>query len=272
MVTPSKIIQIPSSERTVEYTDVGSGPVIVYLHGVIKSQTDPLIDELSKSHRIVAPFLPGYGSSTGGSGLNSVHDAALHLDETLDHLGISNAVLVGHSLGGLLAGELAAVSPRLFSHIIFIASYGLWSDDEPTMDFFTASPQEMSKAFYSDSSLPGAINLSQSPSEEATEVDPNTEDGMKIIKRLVEQAKTMSSAARYLWPIPDRGLADRMYRIRIPSLVIWGENDGIIPLSYADLFARNLPDSEKVLFPDAAHMLNEEYPQQLAHVILDFIS
>jgi pimeloyl-ACP methyl ester carboxylesterase len=103
-----------------------------------------------------------------------------------------------------------------------------------------------------------------------TDFDPATKEGQATIRYLVERAKSMSTAAKYLWPIPNRGLSKRLHRVTQPSLVIWGENDGIIPPTYASKFAARMPNATAHVLPNAAHMVIEEQPGRVVELITGF--
>ena len=257
--------------QQVELVEYGEGSPVFYLHGLLQRDDDPLLSELAKRRRIVAPLIPGYGSSTGGENLADMHDAVIYYLEILDRLSLRGLPLVGHSLGGMLAAELAAAAPERFSHVVLLAPFGLWDNSAPTFDFFAASPEELARAFYSDTDSEGALALTKAPQEAATEVDPDTVEGRAVIEYLVERAKTMMSASRFLWPIPNRGLSRRLFRLTMPTLVVWGADDGVIPPSYARRFAEAIGDCKTAVIPGAAHMLNEEKPHETASEISTFI-
>ena len=271
-MSETRVITLNGGAFDVEILEHGEGDPLLYLHGVIRIDDDPLVAELARRRRVVAPLLPGFGGSTGAENLTDVHDLAIYYAGLIDQLHLSRMPLVGHSLGGMFAAELAAVAPDRISHLVLIAPFGLWDDSAPTFDFFAASPPDMARAFYSDPNSPGALAIARAPQEVATEVNPDTPEGQAIIEQLVERVKTMSSAVRFLWPIPDRGLARRLYRLKMPTLVIWGEDDGVISPTYADLFSQNIADARTVLIPGAAHMLNHEKPDAAAAHIEKFIA
>ena len=272
-VTPPhrNTIGLEGGGQQVELVEHGEGSPVFYLHGLLGCDDNPLLAELAKRRRIVAPLIPGYGSSTGDENLGDMHDLVIYYLEILDRLGLRGLPIVGHSLGGMFAAELAAAAPERFSHVVLLAPFGLWDDSEPTFDFFAASPREQARAFYSDADSEGALALAKAPVEAATEVDPDTVEGRVVIEHLVERAKTMMSAARFLWPIPNRGLSRRLFRLTMPTLVVWGADDGVIPPSYASRFAEATGDRQPVVIPSASHMLPEEKPHEVAREILTFI-
>ena len=271
-MTTTTNIAVDNGSVNVELLTAGEGQPILYLHGVLHIQDDPLLVSLSKTNRLVAPMLPGYGNSTGGGQVTDIHDLALYYAQLVAELELDRFVLVGHSLGGMFAAELAAVIPERVSHLVLMAPFGLWDDAYPTLAFFAALPGDMAAAFYFDQMVSGAKAIAAAPQEIAMEVDPDTPAGQTVIDILVEQAKTMSSAVRYLWPIPDRGLRKRLYRLTMPTLLLWGEDDGVVDPQYAELFANSIATAETGLIPKAGHMLNDEKPKEVADQIETFIS
>ena len=267
----TRTVSLSGGACAVQILESGQGDPVLYLHGAIRIEPDPLMGELARRRRVVAPLLPGYGDSTGGEQLTDIHDLAIYYLELIDDLGLDRMVLVGHSLGGMFAAELAAVAPQRFSHLVLLAPFGLWNDAMPTLDFFPALPQDTAEAFYSDSKAPGAMAIVRTPQEVATEVDPETAEGQAVIGQLVERAKTMSAAVRYLWPIPDRGLSRRLYRLRMPTLIVWGEDDAVIDPRYAQMFSELIPGAERATVAGAAHMLNDERPKDVGALIERFI-
>jgi pimeloyl-ACP methyl ester carboxylesterase len=102
-------------------------------------------------------------------------------------------------------------------------------------------------------------------------VDPETPEGRGIIEFFLERARGMQAAARFLWPVPDKGLRKRLHRVRQPVLLLWGEHDGIVPPAYAEEFASILPDARIELVPDASHMVTAEQPARVGEAVEAFL-
>lgn len=262
-----RTVPVRGGEFQVDVLEGGAGKPLLYLHGVTGLQWTPLLERLSGNHTVYAPRTPGFGESTGTEKLDDVHDLVFFYLELLDELELDYLPVVGHSLGGMFAAELAAIHPGRFSHVVLASPFGLWDDANPVVDLFSISLPELARAMYADRSSAPAVAMATAPQARMTEVDPATEEGQATISYLVERAKSMSTAARYLWPIPNRGLSKRLHRVRQPALVIWGESDGIIPPSYAEHFASQMPNAAVHVVPDAAHMVVEEQPEHVASLI-----
>jgi pimeloyl-ACP methyl ester carboxylesterase len=169
--------------------------------------------------------------------------------------------VVGHSLGAMVAAELAAVQPQRFSAVVLIAPFGLWNPGYPVADFFSMSPADVARATYHDPESPAA-KAAGTPAR----------DDEAYIDFMLERAKSLATAAKYLWPIPNRGLVKRLHRVSAPSLLIWGESDGIVPPRYAEDFQRGIPHARVVVVAEAAHLPQVEQPERLAETVLGFVS
>ncbi|HLG70508.1 MAG TPA: alpha/beta hydrolase [Chloroflexota bacterium] len=246
----SRLLQIHGGQ--LEIDELGSGSPVVYLHGIWDAHEDAFVEELARSFSVTRLHLPGFGQSTGDEKLQDVHDAIYWLLDALDAAGISEAALIGHCLGGMLAAELAAVQPRRFPKLVLISPFGLWNGLHPTMDFFAASAAQLAEALHGPGAaapLPGGQSLEE----------------------VVARAKAREVAARFLWPLPNRGLNKRIHRITMPTLLVWGSEDGITPPDYGQDFRQLIPSSELHVVQGAAHMPHLAQPQAVATLVEAFL-
>ncbi|MBT4515169.1 MAG: alpha/beta hydrolase [Chloroflexi bacterium] len=260
-------VSVRNGEFHVDIHEGGSGDPILYLHGIAGLEWTPFLQQLSVGHTVIAPRTPGFGESTGTESLTDIHDLLYFYADLLDELDLGRLPIVGHSLGGMFAAELAAMQPRRFSHVALISPFGLWEGSDPVPDLFSISLSDLAEAMYADVKSEPAVALSTAPQARMTEVDPSTSEGQDTLNYLVERAKSMSTAAKYLWPIPNRGLSKRLHRVTQPSQIIWGASDGIIPPTYAERFAASMPNAAVHVVPDAAHMVVDEKPDHVAGLI-----
>jgi len=260
-------VSVRNGEFQVDVMEGGSGSPLLYLHGVAGLEWTPFLEQLSIGHTVIAPRTPGFGESTGTESLLGIHDLLYFYADLLDELDLGNLPIIGHSLGGMFAAELAAMQTRRFSHVALISPFGLWEGSDPVPDLFSISLPELADAMYADAKSEAAVAIATAPQARMTEVDPSTEEGQATLNFLVERAKSMSTAAKYLWPIPNRGLSKRLHRVTQPSQIIWGASDGITPPSYAKRFAASMPNAGVHMVPDAAHMVVDEQPAHVAGLI-----
>ena len=240
---------IQTEHVPVRYFEGGQGKPLVYLHGAGGLDLEMnFLTALAEKHHVFAPQLPGYGDSEECAELRDMLDFTLHGWDVVDALGIKDPILVGHSMGGMIAAEMAAIAPHDVSRLVLIASAGLWLDDHPIPDLFSTMPFELPQYLFHDPDS-GAKAFGAN----LTLTDPNF---LQVF--LVRNARQLGAAGKILFPIPDRGLRDRLYRIKAKTLLIWGESDRLIPPVYARAFQAALPQAALVMIKEAGHMLTFE--------------
>jgi pimeloyl-ACP methyl ester carboxylesterase len=245
----------------VELRQAGAGPAVLWLHGEAGPSWTAFHDALARDWHVLAPSHPGYGASNGGDRLDDIHDAIYFYLDLIDALDLQQLALLGHGLGGMFAAELAAVQPRRFSHLVLVDPFGLWLPEVPTLDYFVLPPAELAEALYQDR---------DSPAARATAKAPEGQDA--LIAYMLERAQSMAAAARYLWPIPDRGLSKRLHRVATPALIVWGQSDRVIPVAYAAEWGRLIPSARLVVRQDAGHLPHVEIPESLADLTHAFLA
>jgi len=235
----------------------------VFLHGGGGLPTfTPELQALSKRFKVTAPLLPGFGSD----GEEHLHEEVQKLVfwgwDLLDALEIERPLLAGHSFGGMLAAEMAATEPRRVKKLVLLAPAGLFLNDHPTPDFFAMTPDALAKAAFHDPQCEAAKALTSRPADPAAATDA-----------IVARVKALAAIGRFLWPNGDRGLNERLYRIKAPTLLLWGESDRLIPPVYADAFKRLMVGAAAVQVQKlgaAGHVLFAEQPQATVNAIVEF--
>jgi pimeloyl-ACP methyl ester carboxylesterase len=255
-----EIVSLPR-DRTQTVFRGGDGPPLVFLHaGGGLDPADPMLAELAGSYSVFAPIAPGFADLADLDEIRDVHELALHYDDLFEALGLDGVPVLGHSFGAMTAAELAAHVPHRVSRLVLIAPVGLWSDDYQVTDIFSAKPPELPGILFADTSHPVA---------QAMLGDAGREPDIEALVQLVSGLTTL---AKFMWPIPDRGLSRRLYRISAPTLVLWGAEDGLVPARYADDFAAGIPNAEKLVVPGAGHMLPLEAPEETLTAIREFLA
>ena len=239
----------------VRYFEGGKGQPLVFLHGAGGVMpNDPLLAKLAEKFHVYAPLLPGYGDSQDCNALRDMLDFTLHTWDVVDALKLENPILVGHSMGGMMAAEMAAVAPHDVSRLGLIAPAGLWLDEYPIPDLFSTMPFEFPALMFHDVEK-GAALMTAGVSLD----DPEWLKGF-----LVTNARQLGMAGRILFPVPERGLSTRLYRIKAKTLLVWGDSDKVVAPAYAHAFKKGIAGSELVVIPEAGHLVNLEKPDQAA--------
>lgn len=230
----------------VRYFEGGTGPDLVYLHGAGGvTAEDPFLAALAAKHHVYAPLIPGYGDSEEAPTIRDMLDFTLHTWDVIEALGLKDPILVGHSMGGMIAAEMAAVAPNDVSRLALICPAGLWDDDHPIADIFSLLPFEMPQILFHDA-VAGAAMMT---------AGRNVEDPNFLQTYLVNNARQLGMAGRILFPIPERGLVERLYRIKAKTVIVWGDSDRLVPPFYAHGFKKGIAGSELVSIPEAGHMV-----------------
>lgn len=238
--------------------DDRAGTPAVYLHGFERHPGDAaFLQRLGEGRRLVAPELPGYGSSTGFEHLVDLTDLVLALRALLGTWSDGPVDLIGHSLGGMVAAELAALCPGVVRRLVLVDAFGLWLDDEPAVDPFGQAER-----------LRAALWAGPPPTEVPTNFVPVPDDPHAAI---VFNARNLAIAAKFLWPLPDRGLRRRAPYIEAATLVVNGEGDGLVPVRYAAELARLIPVAALATIPDAGHYPMVEQPDRFHEIVEGFL-
>jgi pimeloyl-ACP methyl ester carboxylesterase len=246
---------------SVELFTYGSGEPLLFLHGAGGLfEPEPALEMLGRDFRVIAPHLPGFGESTGGELIDDVIDAALFYHQLMDDLHLDSAYIVGQSMGGMLAAETAALDTHRARKLVLVAPAGFWLDEHPIPDFFAADAKELPGLLFHDPNSPAAQAMMKVP-----------EDRELMAQMYVERVKRMTMAGKFLWPIPDRGLKKRAYRISAPTLLLWGASDRLVPPVYSGVFKKHIRNSTEAQIPEAGHAITVEQTQKFCEVVTRFL-
>lgn len=249
---------------TVHFKVLGSGSPIIYLHPAGGLAFDPFLLALSEQHTIYAPEIPGTsaGDPHAIHEIEDLHDLVLIYEEAIRELDLSEPpVAIGQSFGGMLAAELAAHYPQLFSRLVLLAPIGLWHEQTPLADWMEASAAELPPMLFHDPNGPAAKAMLTPPD------DPEAAIAMQS-----GMVWALGCTGKFVWPIPERGLHKRLHRITAPTLIVWGENDHLNPVSYAGEFAAKVAGSRLKTLPECGHIPQVEKAHETLALVRDFLA
>ena len=259
MTTPTEdIVELQGGKFKIRVLSAGSGDPLVFIHGAGGLFWDPFLDGLSNNHRVIAPEHPGFGISQGLDHVHDVWDLVLYYNELLDALGIARATVVGHSFGGMVAAELAANNPERVARLVLIAPIGLWLDEHPVPDISGMPPEQLPGLILADPTGPLAAMM---PAP-----DPNDPDA------LLAAVNNITSILQFIWPLPDKGLRKRLYRVKAPTLVIWGEQDKLVHPAYGDAFVNAIGGARLETFAAAGHLPQLEQFEKVTSAVNAFLA
>jgi pimeloyl-ACP methyl ester carboxylesterase len=258
MATPSEsFLELRDGRFKIRLLDAGQGDPVLFLHGAGGLFWDPLLDAIAASHRVVAPEHPGAGDSQGLEHVEDLWDLVLYYNELLDALELPRVSIVGHSFGGMVAAEIAATNPERVDKLALIAPIGLWLDDHPVPDISGVPPERIPELVLADPQGPVAA-LMPAP-------DPSNPES------LFKAAMTLASILQFIWPLPDKGLSKRLYRVKAPTLLVWGAQDKLVDPAYGEAFAAAIAGARLEVIDGAGHLPNLEQPEQTIRVLTEFL-
>jgi pimeloyl-ACP methyl ester carboxylesterase len=235
----------------------GNGPKLGFLAGFGGlPRWIPLLDALARERTVIIPSLPGFpGGDRGHTVLDSHLDWVLALHHLLRKAGLDGADLAGSSPGASLAAEVAAIWSGSVRRLALIAPWGLFDEKEPMTDPWAQRAPEVPALLCSD---PERWNELKAEPEGANSPEWS-----------IEQTRANEAAARIFWPLGNTRLEKRLPLITVPSLLIWGEEDRVVPRSYADRFAGAISGETRITtIPGAGHLAELDKPDEVAAEIL----
>jgi len=238
----------------------GAGRTVGVLAGSLGfPRWTPFLEALARRHHVVVPSLPGH---PGGGEFRMLDDLPDWLSATLDLLDaadLEGADLVGFGPGATLAAECAVFSRTSVGKLVLVAPFGLFDEREPVADLWARRANEQAATFSAHPDAFARDVLAAPAGSDAEELR-------------IAQLRALEAAARLLWPTGDRGLAKRLHRVRSETLLIWGEQDAIVPASYAKRFAAGISAGAQMrILPGAGHAVDFDAPEELAAAIEAFL-
>jgi pimeloyl-ACP methyl ester carboxylesterase len=237
----------------------GAGPKLGFLAGFGGlPRWMPFLDELAKSRTVIVPSLPGFpGGDRGHSVLDSHLDWLLAVAEILDQAGLAGTDLAGCSVGASLAAEVAALWPATVRKLALIAPFGLFDEKNPPTDPWAQRADAVPGLMCADPEIWKAMKAAP--------------EGANSIEWPIEQVRANEAAARIFWPLGNTRIEKRLRLIKAPTLLLWGEQDKVMPRAYAEVFARGIagPTTTKII-SGAGHLAELDKPSEVASEIVTF--
>ena len=261
----SRLLALGTGRPSIEVLEAGDGPSLLFLHGAGGIPTwEGALPLLARRFRVHAPLLPGFGRSTGLEFLDDQLDLFLHGFDVMEALGLERPYVVGESMGGWMAAEMAALRPKDIGRLALAAPVGLWRDKAPIADMFGMMTHELVPYLFHDTTCPAAQRM-LGVGALLSDKDDRTEEQVEFLLAL---ARGFRTAAKFLFPIPERGLEKRLRRITAPTLVLWGAADRFVQPLYARLFAETIPHARLQMIERAGHLIGLEQPEPYADALI----
>ena len=268
MSTPSsRLLKLGSGRPSIEVLEAGEGEPLLFLHGAGGiAAWEGALPLLSEKYHVHAPLLPGFGRSDGLDYLEDQFDLFLHGFDVIEALGLERPYIVGESLGGWMAAEMAALRPKEIGRLALAAPIGLWRDEAPVVDMFGMTITELVPYLFHDQNCPAAQRL-LAVTQLFGDRDDRSDEQVEI---LLAMSRGFRTAAKFLFPIPEKGLERRLSRITAPTLIVWGEEDRFVSPLYADIFREKMKSANVVTIPNTGHMIGLESPEPYADALIEW--
>jgi pimeloyl-ACP methyl ester carboxylesterase len=250
--------RIVVGQVSLEISLAGEGQPLLFLHGgEYFAQNQDFLDRLARRRRVLVPRHPGFGGSERPDGFRTVHDLAYLYLDLLEQQHLNDVVLVGSSLGGWIALEMCVRSVERIGRIALIDTLGVkfgGREQRDIADVYALPADEVLRRtfFAPERAAPDYTRL----------------DDAEVASIASDRAATVLYGWRPYMHDPD--LRRWLHRVRVPSLVIWGQGDGIVSPDYGEKLCRSLPDARFELISEAGHYPHIERPDPVADAIERF--
>lgn len=252
--------RVPVGDISIELLRAGSGLPLLFLHGAGSAGLWlPAHGELARSHSVYLPSHPGFGASDWPDWLDGIDDLVFHYLDFLDTFGLDRPIIIGASLGGWIAAELAIARPDRVGPLVLVNAAGLHLPGVEMPDIFPLTPEQVTRLYYHD---PGRVEAAIAA---LADRPPD---------RIARANRDRAATARLAWQpyFADLKLLRRLQRITARTLIIWGANDRIFPPALGEAYAAGIPNARLVTIPDCGHAPHDERPAEFVRAVRGFLN
>lgn len=234
----------------------GSGDPLVFLHGASGAPVIlPFMEKLAQRFDVLVPEHPGYGLSGEPEWLDNIHDVAYFYLDFLRKLDLRDVALVGSSMGGWIAMEMAVRDTSRIKSLVLVSPAGISAPGVQPADIFLLPPEEVVRRLFHDPKL-----------AEARLAEPVTPEAIDI------GLKNRHTTARLAWEprLHDPHLPKWLHRIDVPVQIIWGEHDRILPVEFLETYRTLMPRADVHVVKGAGHLPHAEKAQEFCDLVIRF--
>lgn len=249
MVSFQREVHTVNGVKIVMHT-AGQGEPLLFLHGAGTFHGFEFAKKWTQNFRVLVPHHPGFGESDDDPAMLEMHDYVMHYVELLDALKIEKVNLVGFSLGGYLAAKFATEHTHRVIKLALVGPAGLRDKEHPALDVLAVPPEQ----------LPGLLVSNFDVIKPFLPEKPD-------IDFISARYRESTTVARLIWERPwDRALPRYLHRLKMPTLLLWGGDDRIIPAQQAKLWKKFVPNADIQIFEGAGHLVLDEKPEAVAAI------
>jgi pimeloyl-ACP methyl ester carboxylesterase len=244
--------------RHIRLLRAGPGQPLLYLHDTFHYTWTRVHDALAAHYEVLFPVHPGCAGSADLDDIDGMDDLVFHYLDICATLGLERPVLLGPSLGGWLAAEWAVRYPEMLRALILVDAFGLRLPEAPATDLLRLDAAQMRQVLFADPHAAVAQDLIPDvPAPESLEA----------------RFRARQTLARFAWQFPDNPKLRRyLYRLRTPTLIIWGAQDGVVSTAHAQAYLRGIAGAELVVLPRCGHLPLAEQPAAGVQAVLHYLA
>jgi len=253
-------ITVQVEQTPVQVFTGGSGPALLFLHGAGGNPGwTPYLQKLAETRTVYAPSHPGFNGTPRPSWVFTITDVAHFTLELVEALKLKEYVLMGSSMGGWMAAEIAAMCPPGLKALGLIDAVGIKPEQGEIAEIFMVSaPTRLKQRFYDPAQVPNYEQLTQPPTPEQQQVDYSNRE----------------MASRLCWRpyMNNPSLPHYLRKVKVPTLIVWGKQDAIAPVECAHLYQRAIPHAKLAIIDHCGHSPAVEKPQEFHQAVTEFLA
>jgi pimeloyl-ACP methyl ester carboxylesterase len=236
----------------------GSGRPLLYLHDPWSYTWQSVHDRLAAQHDVVFPIHPGFEGADGLEEMDRMEDLVFYYLDLLDVLRLEQPILLGVSLGGWLAAEFAIRYAGMLRALVLVDAMGLRVSAASATDLFQLDSGQVRAALFADpASALAQVLVPDTPPQES----------------ITAMLKARQTFARFAWQFPDNPkLMSYLYRVKTPTLIVWGERDRVVPVSHGQAYQAEIAEAQLALLPACGHLPQLEQPDAFAATVLNHLT
>jgi pimeloyl-ACP methyl ester carboxylesterase len=249
---------IEAAGTKIHVSRAGQGrPLLVLHHETGTLDRLPFYDALAAQHDVLVPHHPGYSRSPRPDWMRSVRDIAVVYRGLLSELKVAKPALIGLGFGGWIAAEMACMAPADLTHLVLVGAMGIKPPQGDILDLAITGYMDYTRAGFHDQAVFDRVYGAEPPIDQLEMWDICREMSFRIAWKPYMYSQT---------------LPHLLGSVRVPSLVIWGDDDKVVPQSAAGVYAKALPNAKLETVKASGHCVDMEQPEALAKLVTTFIA